>query len=112
MKDRIWKIIYQALPEAQRQALVADDFFGLAQDVFRANERLNAEESRVRDIVANLINRLLTHGHVEKMDLPIVDFGVLGMSRLLMCCVVSLRSFKKPLDLRYVLHRRGLHCSS
>lgn len=104
MKNHFWRILYEAMPQAKQFPLLSSEFFDLIQDVFRADEILNSDESQVRAIIDNVSTSLLTYAHAERIDLQLVDMGVLGMSRLLACCVISLRSFKKPIDLRYVQH--------
>lgn len=95
---RFWTIISVVLPEAVRHPDQSVQLFELAEHVFRCNDENSRDEESLRSSFATWSDLLFNHKHKEFVGRDETDFVVLGFTKLLLCCVPSLKSFKKALN--------------
>ncbi|KAF2191532.1 hypothetical protein K469DRAFT_656523 [Zopfia rhizophila CBS 207.26] len=95
---RFWSIISSILPEAVRYSGQSEQLFEIAEQVFRSHDENNRDEESLRSSLVAWSALLLNYKHDEFVGRDEVDFVVLGFTKLLLCCIPSLKSFKKPLD--------------
>jgi ubiquitin carboxyl-terminal hydrolase 34 len=93
-----WTVISAILPEADRYAGQSQQLFELAEHVFRAQDEHNRDEGYLRSLLAQWGALLLQHDHHEFPGREQIDHFVLGLTKLLLCCVLSIKSFKKPVN--------------
>jgi ubiquitin carboxyl-terminal hydrolase 34 len=93
-----WTIIAAILPESERYARQSQQLFGLAEHVFRANDEHDRNEGHLRSLLEQLGKLLLKHDHVEYPGREETNHFVLGLTKLLLCCILSIKSFKKPVN--------------
>lgn len=93
-----WTIISLVLPAATRFPAHCEQLLEIADQVFRKYDENNRNEETLRSYLSNWSDMLLAYNHVEHVGRDEVDFAVLGFTKLLLSCISSLRSFKKPLN--------------
>ncbi|KAH7374400.1 hypothetical protein BKA66DRAFT_174381 [Pyrenochaeta sp. MPI-SDFR-AT-0127] len=95
---RFWSIISVILPEAVRHPSESQQLFEIAEHVFRANDEYDRNEESLRSLLKQWSNLLLKHTHEEFVGREETDYVVLGFTKLLLCCILSIKSFKKPVN--------------
>jgi ubiquitin carboxyl-terminal hydrolase 34 len=93
-----WNIVSRILPKVIQHAEQSDQLFGIAEHVFRTDDEHHRNEESLRAYLACWSTLLLGYRHRETPGGSEVDRVVFGFTRLLRCCIASLRSFKKPLN--------------
>lgn len=93
-----WIIISSVLPEAVRYPAQSEQLLEIADQIFRKYDENHRTEEALRSYVATWSELLLGYDHVELVGRDEVDFVVLGFTKLLLSCIASLKSFKKPLN--------------
>ncbi|KAF2270231.1 hypothetical protein CC78DRAFT_574360 [Lojkania enalia] len=93
-----WGIISTILPEAIRYPNQSEQLFAIAEQVFRSHDEHSRNEEALRSSLMSWSSLLLHYDHEESVGREEVDFVVLGFTKLLLCCIPSLKSFKKPLN--------------
>jgi ubiquitin carboxyl-terminal hydrolase 34 len=93
-----WEIISSVLPEAARFSAQSEQLFEIADQVFRQYDEHHRTEEALRSYVATWSGLLLEYDHVEIVGRDQVDFVVFGFTKLLLSCIASLKSFKRPLN--------------
>jgi ubiquitin carboxyl-terminal hydrolase 34 len=92
-----WIIISAILPEAVRYPSQSEQLFDIAEQVFRSHDEDSRDEESLRSSLVSWSDLLLNYTHEEFVGRDETDFVVLGFTKLLLCCIPSLKSFKKPL---------------
>lgn len=95
---RYWSAIADILPEAAQRPEQSVQLFQLAEHVFRAYDEHHRSENTLRSLLRSWSSSLLAHHHIEIPGRYEVDNVVLGFTRLLLCLVPSLKSYKRPLN--------------
>ncbi|KAF2456610.1 hypothetical protein BDY21DRAFT_380132 [Lineolata rhizophorae] len=98
-----WRILSSILPHVQEHPRGSRQYFNIANAVF--SKVRNQEESTLRAYLSDWGSMLLDHKHEEVVGRDEVDDVVLGLVKLLLSCVRSLKSFKKPLNCRDLMER-------
>jgi ubiquitin carboxyl-terminal hydrolase 34 len=93
-----WEIISSVLPDAARYSAQSEQLFEIADQVFRQYDEHHRTEEALRSYMAIWSGLLLEYDHVEIVGRDQVDFVVLGFTKLLLSCIASLKSFKKPVN--------------
>jgi ubiquitin carboxyl-terminal hydrolase 34 len=93
-----WNTISEILPQAVRYAKQSVQLFDVAEHVFRTNDEYHRNEESLRSYLNRWSTLLLSYRHVETPGGSEVDQVVFGFTKLLRCCVLSLKSFKRPLN--------------
>lgn len=93
-----WKIISAVLPEAVRYPTQSEQLFEIAEQVFRWYDETCRDENYLRSCLVAWSDLLLNYRHEEFVGRDEVDFVVLGFTKLLLSCIPSIKSFKKPLN--------------
>jgi ubiquitin carboxyl-terminal hydrolase 34 len=96
--SRFWIIVSNVLPEAVHHAGQSKQLFDIAEHLFRANDEYNRDEGSLRSLLAQWGTLLLSHEHKEYPGREQTDHVVLGLTKLLLCCILSIKSFKKPVN--------------
>jgi ubiquitin carboxyl-terminal hydrolase 34 len=96
--SQFWKIISAVLPEAGRFAEQSKQLFELAEHVFRTNDEYDRNEDYLRSLLPQWGALLLNHEHREFPGQERTDYVVLGLTKLLLCCIISIKSHKKPVN--------------
>lgn len=95
---RFWSIIANILPDAVHYSKQSVQLFNIAEHVFRTNDAHERHEESLRSLLAQWSDLLLSYSHKEFAGREEVDPVVLGFTKLLLCCVFTLKSFKRPLN--------------
>jgi ubiquitin carboxyl-terminal hydrolase 34 len=95
---RYWGTIANILPGTVQKADQSDQLFELAQHVFRVYDEYHRSEVELRLLTRAWSSLLLTYSHAEIPGRYEVDHVVLGFTKLMLCALPSLKSFKKPLN--------------
>ncbi|KAJ4363592.1 hypothetical protein N0V83_009888 [Neocucurbitaria cava] len=95
---RSWLIISEILPQAVRHSEQSQQLFEIAEHVFRVNDEYDRNEDSLRSSLTQWSSLLLKHDHIEFVGREETDPVVLGFTKLLSCCILSLKSFKKPVN--------------
>lgn len=110
-----WKVISSILPDTVQWSGQSAQLFGIAEQVFRRNDESDRDENSLRGFLSTWSGLLLNYEHEEASLFIIyratyansvhqfvgrddVDTVVMGFTKLLLCCIQSLKSFKKPLN--------------
>jgi ubiquitin carboxyl-terminal hydrolase 34 len=96
--SQFWIILSAILPEAAHHAGQSKQFFNVAELVFRANDEYDRNEDSLRSMLQQWSTLLLSHEHEEFPGRDQVDNFVSGLTKLILCCILSLKSFKKPVN--------------
>lgn len=86
------------IPDAVRHSQQSQQFFEAAEQVFRTHDEYSRNELALRSFLEQWGTLLIEHEHEEFVGREEVDHVVLGMTRLLLCCILSIKSFKKPVN--------------
>lgn len=100
-----WQFISSVLPQAVHFSPQSEELFELADQVFRKYDEHNRDEASLRSYMTTWSALLLSYDHEEKVGRDEVDAVVLGFTKLLLSCVSSLKSFKKPLNASSLIDR-------
>ncbi|KAF2200893.1 hypothetical protein GQ43DRAFT_481180 [Delitschia confertaspora ATCC 74209] len=103
--SRYWHLISSILPEAVYYPCQATELFGIAEQVFRRNDENNRDEDSLRSCLKSWGSLLLEYKHKEFVGREEVDPVIMGFTKLLLCCIPSLKSFKKPLHAGSLLEK-------
>ncbi|PSN73883.1 ubiquitin C-terminal hydrolase-like protein [Corynespora cassiicola Philippines] len=96
--SRFWSILSTILPGAAKYPEASKQLFEISEHVFRVHDEYSRDEVSLRQYLANWSDLLLQYKHQEVVGRDDVDFVVMGFTKLLLCCIPSLKSFKKPLN--------------
>ncbi|KAF2112644.1 hypothetical protein BDV96DRAFT_524740 [Lophiotrema nucula] len=96
--QQFWSIISAVLPEAVKYPGQAQQLFTIAEQVFRSHDENSRDEEALRSSLTVWSDLLLRYKHDEFVGRNEIDFVVLGFTRLLLSCIPSLKSYKKPLN--------------
>ncbi|KAL5114898.1 hypothetical protein ACEQ8H_007216 [Pleosporales sp. CAS-2024a] len=96
--SRFWTILSAMIPKAVQYTVQSKEFFEISEHVFRANDEYDRDEGRLRSLLTSWGTLLVDHNHEEIPGREEIDFVVLGLTKLLLCCLLSLKSFKKPIN--------------
>ncbi|KAK7181105.1 ubiquitin carboxyl-terminal hydrolase, partial [Paraphaeosphaeria sporulosa] len=100
-----WQFISSVLPQAVQFPRQSEELLDLADQVFRKHDEHNRDEVSLRFYLATWSALLLSYVHKEKVGRDEIDCVVLGFTKLLLSCVSSLKSFKKPLNASSMIDR-------
>ncbi|KAH8724367.1 hypothetical protein GQ44DRAFT_773290 [Phaeosphaeriaceae sp. PMI808] len=95
---RFWALISAILPDAVQYPGQSQQLFEIAEHVFRSNDEYDRNEQHLRSKLAEWSTMLMSHEHTEFPEREEIDHVVHGLTKLLLCCVLSLKSFKKPVN--------------
>ncbi|KAJ4343616.1 hypothetical protein N0V95_006624 [Ascochyta clinopodiicola] len=93
-----WIAIANILPEVAHKSEQSVQLFQLAEHVFRAHDEHSRSEETLRSLLHSWSSSLLAHTHSEVPGRYRVDNVVLGLTKLLLCLIPSLKSYKRPLN--------------
>jgi ubiquitin carboxyl-terminal hydrolase 34 len=96
--SRFWAVVSTILPDSVRLPAQSQQLFDIAEHVFRANDEYTRNESSLRLCLKTWSDILLNHEHQEFVGRDDVDRVVFGLTKLILCCILSLKSLKKPLS--------------
>ncbi|KAF2277934.1 uncharacterized protein EI97DRAFT_441220 [Westerdykella ornata] len=96
--ERFWSIISSVLPAAVEYTAQSPQLFTLAELVFRAYDETSRNEASLKSCLQSWGALLSEYRHEEFVGRDEVDHVVLGFTKLLLCCVSSIKSFKKSLN--------------
>ncbi|KAF1847395.1 uncharacterized protein K460DRAFT_57668 [Cucurbitaria berberidis CBS 394.84] len=102
---RFWSTIWAILPEAVLHPEQSQQLLEIAEHVFRANDEYDRNENSLRLSLTQWSNLLLKHEHMGFVGREETDHVVLGFTKLLLCCIFSLKSFKKPVNAGTLMER-------
>ncbi|ORY15157.1 hypothetical protein BCR34DRAFT_623001 [Clohesyomyces aquaticus] len=100
-----WKVISGILPAAIERPGKSEQLFDIAEQVFRSHDETSRDEDALKASLVAWSGLLLSYKHEEFVGRDEVDFVVLGFTKLLLCCIASLKSFKKPLNAGTLIER-------
>lgn len=103
--SHFWTIIATILPDTMNHQKQSEQLFSIAEQVFRDHDEHSRNEESLRSYLMIWSDLLLRYKHEEFVGRDDVDFVVLGFTRLLLCCIPSLKSFKKPLNVGSLMER-------
>ena len=95
---RFWALLSAILPDTVRVPGQSRQFFETADLVFRTNDEYDRNEDSLRSSLSHWSTLLLEHDHKVFPGREETDHVVLGLTKLLLGCIVSLKSFKKPVN--------------
>ncbi|XPS80524.1 Ubiquitinyl hydrolase 1 [Ascochyta lentis] len=93
-----WIAVANILPQVAHKPEQSVQLFQLAEHVFRAYDEHNRSEETLRSLLLSWSSSLLAHRHSEVPGRYRVDNVVLGFTKLLLCLIPSLKSYKRPLN--------------
>jgi ubiquitin carboxyl-terminal hydrolase 34 len=96
--SQFWKVISAVLPQAGQYAEQSKQLFELAEHVFRTNDEYDRNEDYLRSLLLQWGTLLLNHEHKEFPGQDKTDYVILGLTKLLLSCIMSIKSFKKPVN--------------
>lgn len=95
---RYWTTITGILPGASQASEQSVQLFELAQHVFRVYDEHHRCEDNLRTLLQDWGSLLMAHNHAEIPGRYEADNVVMGFTKLLLCLVPSLKSYKRPLN--------------
>jgi ubiquitin carboxyl-terminal hydrolase 34 len=93
-----WGIVSRILPTVIQHPEQSVQLFDLAEYVFRTDDEHRRNEESLRSYLTCWSTLLLGYRHREIVGGSEADQVVYGFTKLLRCCITSLKSFKKPLN--------------
>jgi ubiquitin carboxyl-terminal hydrolase 34 len=93
-----WSIISAILPASVQYSGQSQQLFEIAEHVFRTNDEYDRNEQHLRSLLSQWSTILLDYEHKECPGREETDYVVLGLTKLLLCCTLSIKSFKKPVN--------------
>lgn len=100
-----WSVIETILGNAAGWTTCSKQLFEIAEQVFRTNDEYNRSEESLRSLLTDWSGLLLEHKHKEFVGRYHVDHYVLGLTKLLLLCIISLKSLKKPVNAGFLIER-------
>jgi ubiquitin carboxyl-terminal hydrolase 34 len=97
LATQFWHVISSIIPDSVHWSGQSQQFFEIAELVFRAQDEYERNEISLRSFLTQWSDLLLSHQHQEFVGRGEIDHVILGFTKLLLCCILSLKSFKKPL---------------
>jgi ubiquitin carboxyl-terminal hydrolase 34 len=94
---QFWTFISAILLDSVRLPTQSQQLFDIAEHVFRAKDEYERDEPSLRLCLTTWSDLLLDHQHQESVGRDDIDHVVFGFTKLILCCILSLKSFKKPL---------------
>jgi ubiquitin carboxyl-terminal hydrolase 34 len=95
---RFWALLSAVLPDTVKVPGQSQQFFKIADQVFRTNDEYDRNEDSLRSSLTHWSTLLLEHDHRVFPGREETDHVVFGLTKLLLGCIVSLKSFKKPVN--------------
>jgi ubiquitin carboxyl-terminal hydrolase 34 len=95
---QFWTSISAILPHSIRHSAQSQQLFGIADHVFRAQDEHKRDEILLRSWLTQWSGLLLSYEHQEVVGREDTDYVVFGLTKLLLCCILSLKSFKQPVN--------------
>jgi ubiquitin carboxyl-terminal hydrolase 34 len=95
---RFWVLLSAILPETVKIPGQSRQFFEIAEHVFRTNDEYDRSEESLRSSLTQWSTLLLDHDYKVFPGREETDHVVFGFTKLLLGCIVSLKSFKKPVN--------------
>lgn len=99
-----WDTLASIVPHTIEYSSQSAEFFNIAGQVFRRNDEYSREEPTLRGFLTSWSSLLLKYQHTEFVGRDEVDIFVMGLTKLLLCCIQSLKSLKKPLHPGPLMH--------
>ncbi|KAF1925634.1 uncharacterized protein M421DRAFT_7661 [Didymella exigua CBS 183.55] len=96
--SRYWSVIASILPDASQASEQSTQLFELAQHVFRVYDEHYRSEDNLRALLHSWSSLLLAHNHSEIPGRYEADNVVMGFTKLLLCLLPSLKSYKNSLN--------------
>lgn len=96
--SRYWNVIVSIVPGASQAPEQSTQLFELAQHVFRVYDEHHRSEDNLRSLLRSWSSLLLAHNHSEIPGQYEADNVVMGLTKLLLCLIPSLKSYKHPLN--------------
>jgi ubiquitin carboxyl-terminal hydrolase 34 len=100
-----WAIISAILPDSVHLPTQSHQLFYVAEIVFRAKDEYERDETSLRLNLTKWSDLLLNHKHQEFVGRDEIDHVVFGLTKLILCCILSLKSFKRPLNAGDVMEK-------
>lgn len=94
---QFWAVISELIPGSLCVPAQSQQLFSIAEQVFRAKDEYKRDEPSLRLYLTSWSDLLLDHQHQEFVGRDDIDRVVFGLTKLILCCILSLKSFKKPL---------------
>jgi ubiquitin carboxyl-terminal hydrolase 34 len=95
---RFWVLLSAVLPETIQFPWQSRQFFEITEHIFRTNDEYDRNEESLRSSLTHWGTLLLDHDHQVFPGREEADHVVFGLTKLLLGCIVSLKSFKKPIN--------------
>ncbi|KAG9189359.1 ubiquitin carboxyl-terminal hydrolase 34 [Alternaria panax] len=102
---QFWTVISAIIPDSVRLPAQSHELFDIAERVFRAKDEYERNEALLRLYLAKWSDLLLDHRHQEFVGRDEIDHVVFGLTKLMLCCILSLKSFKRPLNAGDVMEK-------
>lgn len=93
-----WGIISSLIPDVVHYPEQSQQLLEIAAQVFRTHDEYDRNEEALRSFLSHWSRLILDHEHQEFAGREEVDYVVFGLTKLLLCCILSLKSFKKPVN--------------
>lgn len=87
------------VPDALAHRHRATSFFSLTTKAVLASEALYQTKAKIREVLDVLISTLRSYEHIESVDLPIIDYAMHGLLKLLSEMIRSAKHSKEVLGL-------------
>lgn len=102
---QFWAVISAIIPDSVRLPTQSFQLLDIAERVFRAKDEYERNEASLRLYLTKWIDLLLNHKHQEFVGRDEIEHVVFGLTKLISCCILSLKSFKKPLNTGDVMEK-------
>lgn len=102
---QFWTAISAIIPHSVGHSAQSQQLFGIADHVFRAQDEYKRDENLLRAWLAQWSDLLLVYEHKEVVGREDTDYVVFGLTKLLLCCILSLKSFKQPVNAGNVMEQ-------
>ncbi|KAL1796630.1 hypothetical protein ACET3X_005170 [Alternaria dauci] len=102
---QFWAVISAILPDSVGLPTQSHQLLDIAERVFRAKHEYERNEPSLRLYLTKWIDLLLNHKHQEFVGRDEIDHVVFGLTKLILCCILSLKSFKRPLNAGDVIEK-------
>ncbi|KAF2025393.1 hypothetical protein EK21DRAFT_116870 [Setomelanomma holmii] len=93
-----WTVLSAILPDVVQYPTQSEQIFQLSEQVFRVHDEYDRNEEYLRSLLAQWSILLIEHEHKVFPGREEIDHVVLGFTKLLLDCILSIKSFKKPLN--------------
>ncbi|KAI0587871.1 Ubiquitin carboxyl-terminal hydrolase [Pyrenophora tritici-repentis] len=95
---QVWAGISAILPDTVLYPKQSRELFTMADHVFHVQDEHERNEGTLRMFLATWSGLLLKHKHEEIVGREETDYVVSGFTKLLLSCIMSLKSFKRPIN--------------